>query len=105
MKYYRSDFSSQPKFIRYYGLDDFPEAHFLIESEFFDTSLDETNNTESFLKEIFFALGIITILVVLSVCQLYLALEVTQSKPKNTQSRTSHTITIPDRKVNNLHNH
>ena len=33
MKNHYSDFSSEPKFTRYYGLNDFPEAMFLIEAE------------------------------------------------------------------------
>ena len=89
MKNYYSDFSSQPKFTRYYGLNNFPEAHFLIEAECFESSVDTINKTKSSAKGILFALGAIITLVVLSVFQLYIALEVVQSSPKITKSRES----------------
>ncbi|MDJ0570080.1 MAG: hypothetical protein QNJ53_13695 [Pleurocapsa sp. MO_192.B19] len=92
MKNYHSDFSSKPKFTRYYGFNDFPEAMFLIEAECFDdTPVEPKTHTESSKKGIIFALGVIATLgfictiVVLSVFQLYRFLEITPASPKITK--------------------
>lgn len=87
-----SNFSSKLKLIKYYGLDEFSEALFLVEAESFDSLTDKKNQGESFPKGIIFALGIIATLVVLSVLQLYSVLDVTPSSQKTTKFRDSVTI-------------
>ncbi len=107
MKNHPSDLSSSPKFTRYYGLSDFPEAMFLIEAECFTPPAEKTTNTESNAKGIILALGMIVTLIVLSVFQLYRSLEVTPANSEITQSRelsaldTEATV-IPKRKFNSL---
>lgn len=76
---HHSNFSSKPKLIKFYRLDEFPEAIFLVEAESVDRSVDKTKKTEASLRRIIFPLGMIAISIVLSVFQLYRALEVTPS--------------------------
>ncbi len=87
MKNNHSNCSSEPKFTKYYGLSDFPEAMFLIEAECFTSPADTTNNTESSTKGIILGLGMIVTLIVLSVFQLYRSLELTPANPEITKSR------------------
>lgn len=102
MKNYHSDFSLSPKFTRYYGLNDFPEAMFLIEAESFEPPADITTNTEPSTKGIMFALGMTVSLIILSVFQLYRSLEVTPAKPEIPKSRELSATVIPARKFNSL---
>ncbi|MGK7950470.1 MAG: hypothetical protein AB4368_17215 [Xenococcaceae cyanobacterium] len=62
-----SNFSSKPKLIKFYRLDEFPEAIFLVEAESVDKSVDKTKKTEDSLRGIIFPLGMIAISILLSV--------------------------------------
>ena len=80
MSNHYSDFSSSPKFTRYYGLSDFPEAMFLIEAEGFTPPEDKTISTKSHPQGILFALGMTATLILLSAFQLYRSFEVTPAQ-------------------------
>ena len=90
---------------KYYRFEEFPEAIFLIEAENFDPLAHTTNQKESEPKGIVFALGTIVTLIVLSVFQLYRALEATPSSPEITKSKPTSTIMIPPSKFDRLPNH
>ena len=110
MKNNHSDFSSEPKFTRYYQLNSVPEAMSLIEAECFDTPADTTTKTESNAKGIIFGLGMTATLILLSMVQLYRSLEVTPANLEFTQSRESsasniEATNIPERKFNSLPTH
>ena len=85
---YNSDFSSQPKFTRYYGLNNIPETMFLMEAECFDPPEDRISNTQYSETGIFFALGVIVILVVFSGFQLNRSLEVTPANPATSRGKS-----------------
>ena len=77
----------------------------MIEAECFDKSVDTMKETKSSARGIIFGLGMIITLVVLSVFQLYLALEVIKPHPEITKSKELSTKLIPERKFNNSQNY
>lgn len=84
------DLSKENRFTRYYGLQDFPEAMFLIETEFFENSTDMKTKTNSSPKGIVFVLGIFAVLLLVSFLELsvyrFLSKEVSDPNSQVSQS-------------------
>ena len=84
------NFNSSSKsryYTEYYQFNSIPETMLLIEAECLETPADTTDNPQSSIKGIMFALGIITTLIIGGTWQLYHSLKATPVNSQVTQSK------------------
>ena len=98
-----SDFSSKPRYYtKYYQLNSIPETMLLIEAECLETPADTIDHSQSSVKGIICALGIITTLIVGSTWQLYRSVKATPVNPQITQGKKFSRTVLSENKQNQL---
>ncbi len=105
----QSNFSLKSEFTEYYQLSSVSQTTQPTEAECFNTPADKTINTKISDKGIMFALGFITLLLLLSGVQLHRALKVTSTKSEISKLQKIFTLdtkqlssVIPERKLNGV---